>query len=528
MNEPWDVVIVGSGFGGAMSAHRLAAAGLRVLVLERGSWVDRDDTAWNTQAILIDRKYRAPTPFAVDDDAGRRDLHPDAVVGGNSVFYGAASFRLRETDFAMARTFGADAGDGTSWVDWPIGYRQLAPFYDRAERLLGVVGVAGADPGEPARDAPYVGPPPLYSGPARRLAAAARSLGLRPFPIPLAINFGAIAVRNRCVQCLTCDQFPCKVGAKNDLAVAVLPAAMECGAVVRTGTLATRLRTGDGRVTEVECIEESTGRAFVARCRVCIVSAGAIASAGLLLRSGFQHTTPGGRWIGRALQRHCNSIVAGLCPSETNRERLFHKQVAITDHYYGDPSGRGPRGPWGTMQGLQVPPPELIKAYGPFPANLVGARTVRHHLYLLCLGHDRPSRANRVELDPGRRDAHGLPLLRVVHRYVQADRDACAALRREAGRILRRAGAAIVLHKDIDTYSHAVGTCRFGTGPHVAALDPWCRVFGVRNLYVVDGSFMPTCGAVNPSLTIAANALRVADHIASAGVAGEWSDPWTG
>ncbi len=515
MADAWDAVIIGSGFGGSMAAHRLARAGWRVVVLERGRWVERDKTAWDPQAILLDRKYRASSGFRADDDAGVRDLVPDAAVGGNSVFYGAASFRLRAADFAMASTFGHDAGDGLSWVDWPITYDDLAPYYDAAEQLLGVAGVSGVDPWDPPRACPYPSQPAPYTAPARRLAAAARARGWRPFPIPLAINYGAIRTRARCVQCLTCDLFPCMIGAKNDLAVAVLPAAMERGAVVRTETIATRLQLEGGRVVAVECMDERTGSSFLVPCRTCVVSGGAIASAALLLRSGLDTTSPGGRWIGRNLQRHCNTVVAGLCLDDTNPEQRHHKQVAITDLYYGAPDLRGPRTPLGMMQGLQVPPAELIHAQGPFPANIVGARTVQRHLYLLCVAHDRPNPANRVQLDPARRDALGLPLTSVTHHYTDLDVAACRELRREAARILRRAGAVIVVHRDIDTYSHAVGTVRFGASPEHAALDPWCRPFGSDNLFVLDGSFLPTGGAVNPSLTIAANALRVAERIAA-------------
>lgn len=509
----WDVVIIGSGFGGSMAALRLAAAGLRVLVLERGRWVDRDESAWDAHQILIARKYRSPTPYL--DEQGRRPklLHPDEAVGGKSVFYGAASLRLRVGDFDLASRLG-DGGADPPFVNWPISYQDLAPDYDAAEQLLGVAGITGLDPCEPPRQSAYPQAPPPYSSPARRIAEAAQALALRPFPVPLAINYGLDPGRPRCVQCLTCDQFPCKICAKNDLAVAVLPLAVAQGAVVRPGTVARRLVLRDGEACGVEVVDTVRGETDTITADAYIVSCGAIATAGLLLHSGLQHRHPAGHLIGRHLMRHCSGVLVGIFPFATNPEGAFHKQVAITDFYFGDRRGRKPHGPWGMIQGLQVPPPEYIASQAPFPVGALGALTTRHHIYLMCIAHDRPNHANRVDLDGRRTDAQGVPLFRVIHHYAKADLLARAALYREAARVMRAAGAVVRLRRPVNTYSHAVGTCRFGSDERTAVLDPWCRVYGTRNLFVVDGSFLPTAGGVNPSLTIAANALRVASRIA--------------
>jgi choline dehydrogenase-like flavoprotein len=511
MTRAWDLVVVGTGFGGSMVALAAVRAGLRVLLIERGRWVDRDDSAWDPRAILLDRKYRSASPFETPRYGfGRTSFYPDEAVGGKSVFYGAASFRLREADFRLRERYPDVCSES---VDWPIDYDDLAPFYDEAERLLGVVGVPGMDPTEPPRATGYGGAPPPFSAPARRVADAAAALGLHPFPIPLAINFTSTDGRQPCVQCLTCDLFPCKIGAKNDLSVTVLPAAMAAGATVMHSTVVLRLRLDGKRVAGVECVDTSTGERFFVASRVCVVSAGAIPSAALLLASGLGAVAPNGSWVGRCLMRHCSGIVIGIFPSRTNPERVFHKQVALTDFYFGDGTGRRPPGPWGMIQGLQVPPPEYIAAEGGFPLGTVGARAADRMVFLLCIAQDLPDPANRVAVDPAQTDQYGAPIPRVFHRYARRDRQARSALYREGARVLRRAGAVIRVRKPINTFSHAVGTCRFGHDPAKAALDRWCRFFGVPNLFVVDASFLPSSGGVNPSLTIAANALRVGQHI---------------
>lgn len=510
----WDAIIIGSGFGGSAVALKLAQAGRRVLVLDRGRWVDRDDTAWDPKTIQIDRKYRGVTPYEVDERWGRKLTYPDDAVGGKSIFYGAASFRLREEDFTPGARFPA----GTPHLhemDWPIGYPDLEPFYHEAEHTVGVAGVAGVDPTEPPRTHDYPARPPAFGTSARRIAKAAASLGLRPFPIPLAINFQGGSGRPACVMCMTCDLFPCKICAKNDLAVTVLADALRAGALVRSRTIARHLVTTRGRVQEVECVDLERGTAITLTCDICVVSCGAIGTAGLLLASGLGNIAPNGALLGRYLMRHCSGIVIGMFPFKTNPERQFHKQVAITDFYLGS-AGQAPLGPWGTIQALQTPPPEFIEHSSPypFPIGAIGAKTVEYHAYLLCIAEDVPMRDNRVEVDDTIHDDAGMPRIRVFHQYTKRDLRARRALVREGGRILRKAGALVRVRLPIHTYSHAIGTCRFGSDPSRAVLDPWCNFFGVSNLYVVDGSFLPSSGGVNPSLTIAANGLRIGQHLA--------------
>lgn len=509
----WDSVIIGTGFGGSMMALQLARAGQRVLLLERGDWVARDDSAWDPTAILLDRKYQSET--AVVRENGARQ-HPDELVGGNSVIYGTASLRLREPDFTMQSLLSTPERPESAFVDWPISYGDLEPHYREAEELLGVAGTAGADPMESPRSTPYPFPPAPYSTSAQILSDVATARGLRPFPLPVAINFSGHGGRAKCIQCGTCDLFPCKLGAKNDLAVTVLPEAIRLGAVVRPRTVVDRLvQSGGGRITAVECIDMATRARFTVRAGQFVVSAGAVASAALLLRSGLDALQPHGRLIGRHLMVHCSGVAIGVRLRQTNPEDRFLKQVAISDFYYGA-RGHAPahgREWWGIIQALQVPPTEYLLAMTPFPFHWPSAATRGRHLYALCLAHDEPNPENRVTLHPTDRDPYGVALAQVAHRYSARDLRARNALFKEAMALLWKAGAVLRFRHPIETLSHAVGTCRMGDDPERAVLDPWCQVFGVPNLHVVDGSFMPTSGAVNPSLTIAANALRVGAHL---------------
>ena len=170
----YDAVVVGSGFGGALVARELAAAGLNTALLERGQWARRDDADWDQQKILVEQRYKSAAPMLVRQHGGKTfaKIYPNEVVGGNSVFYGGASLRLRPGDF----------------VRWPFAYEDLAAHYARVERILGVHGEAGADPYEPPGIASYPHDAVEFSAPAQRVYAAGSALGLRPFKIPLALS----------------------------------------------------------------------------------------------------------------------------------------------------------------------------------------------------------------------------------------------------------------------------------------------------------------------------------------------------
>lgn len=483
-------MVVGSGLGGAFAALALTRAGARVLVLERGGWPKRDETDWNPRAILIEHRYRG-SALAVSQGPRPEEVPVNEVVGGKSVFYGAASLRFRPADFAR----------------WPVSYDEMEPFYSEAERRLGVHGTAGADPCEPPRSGPYPHPSPPLAAPAARIRDAGRRLGYEPFPLPLAINF-ADESAPQCVLCDTCDGFPCRIEAKND-AAGILRSLEAAGRLtVAPGVSVRRLVVERGRVTAVEGVERATGREARWAAPLVVLGAGAIGTPAILLRSGLDRFG-----VGRFLMRHTNAVAAGLFPFPTNPERVFHKQVCFTDGYE---TGRGPDGlAPGVIQDIYTPAPEVVRHFAGGAARLaLPGPVIRRLQNLICIAEDEAQEENRVALT-GETDERGIERAAVRHRYRETDRERLGALTRRARRILRSAGALATRVWPIRSFSHAVGTARMAASEDAGPLDPEGRFRGVENLFVTDGSAFPSSGGVNPSLTIAANALRIASGITS-------------
>src|SRR4051812_31237668 len=417
---PYDAVAIGSGFGGCMAALGLVVAGWRVLMLERGGWVRRGPENWQGDGAFVrTRFYAADSTYRVDSGKGAPDeQNLCTCVGGPSVFYGGASFRFRERDFAAAPEI-----VGTSAARWPVGYDELEPFYTRAEQLLGVAGEAGADPTEPPRSGPYPQQPRGISQASRRIGEAARGLGLRPFPIPLAINRAA-ELGGVCQACTTCDTFACAVSAKNDLAVRLIPRLLASGMELRADTVVTRLLAEDGRISAVECVDKATGQRSRVEAGTVILAAGALATPHLLLASGLEALSPAGDAVGRYLMRHCNAMTFGFFARRPDPERVHHKQLAIHDLYFGSAERGAPSGKLGNLQQIMGPQAALIghvlpKALG-WMAKLAEIPASRL-TGLLSIAEDQPRAENRVRLDPARVDAYGLPAMVVEHRYTERD-----------------------------------------------------------------------------------------------------------
>jgi choline dehydrogenase-like flavoprotein len=520
--DPYDAVVVGSGLSGAMFAQPLVHAGLRVLMLERGDWVPRDlrnrDPAGSlelTPFFSADQTYRAAN--------GRREatVRSCSCVGGAAVFFGGAVLRYREADFEPDPEIIGDSG-----ARWPIRYRDLEPYYSLTEHALGVAGVSRSDPTEPPRGMPYPQQPRPLSAVSLRIAAAARALSLHPSMLPLAINYQAGP--RSCAGCDRCDSYACAVGAKNDPASSVLPDLLRRGLELRPNTVAVRFETRGGEVTELTCYDRARGQWVTYRARIFALAAGSLATPHLLLASGLDRLNPGGHTVGRYLMRHCNAVVFGVFPRPLDGAAEFHKQLCFFDYYFGHPGVTHPRGKLGVLQQIHPPPPGLVQAMLPPPINRLACTVIPHMTGLVVIAEDQPRAENRVTLDHRVHDRYGLPQALIMHHYTRRDVDARRVLIRAAKRILRRAGAALFYVHPIHTFSHALGTVRMGDDPATSALDADCRFRGIENLYVVDGSALPTSAGVNPSLTLSANALRVGEHVAGILHMGAHSDQATG
>ena len=514
-----DVIIIGSGAGGGTLAHRLAPAGTRVLILERGDYLPRERDNWDSSAVFVRGKYRAPE-FWYDKDGNEFPPEVNYYVGGNTKFYGAALFRLRPEDFSTLRHHG-----GVSPA-WPIGYDELEPYYTEAEHLYRVHGAHGEDPGEGPVSAQYAYPPVAHEPRIQQLSDDMETLGLHPFHLPIGVDLtqdghGGAAHGSACIRCDRVDGFPCLVNAKSDAQViAVDPALRHPDVEMVTGARVDRLETDPtGRTVTGVVAELADGERVVFTADIVVVSAGAVNSAVLLLRSANDRhpsgLANGSDTVGRHYMRHNN--VAMMAVSKEPNPTRFQKTLALHDWYLGSQDWDHPLG---GIQMLGKSDAEQIRANAPHWAGVVSPEmpfeVLAHHAvdFWLC-AEDLPEPENRVTLDRDGRIHLALdeknnvePLKRLRHELQRRLGD----LGMHPDRLMHHS---IYLHKGmpIGATAHQAGTVRFGTDPASSALDVHCRAHELDNLYVVDTSFFPSIGAVNPSLTAIANAMRVGDHL---------------
>lgn len=507
----YDAIVIGSGFGGSMAAQRLVEAGWRVLLLERGEWVRRGPENWNPSATLeLTPHYSLESAYRSISGGYGRDVGSVFCVGGPSVYYGGVAFRFREEDFTPDEEI-----VGPSGAEWPFCYGDLEPYYTRAEQLLGVAGDDSLDLTRPRRSAPFPQSPAPLARVSEVFRDAARSLGLNPIPLPLAINYTSENGRKACEACRMCDTYACAIEAKNDLAVALIRPLEALGLEVRSNVVVTGLVWSGSRITEVRAYDKTAGRAVSFQGRHVVLAAGTLASPHLLLASDLPRVNPAGHAVGRYLTRHCCAMVFGFCNFRPDPGKVFHKQLAVLDYYFGDSRTRRFRKRrLGSIQQISTPPAALMKAHmSSFWERVPLGGFVEHLTSALVIAEDEPRADNAVTIDPGDIDRFGLPRLCITHTYTPRDNERRRMLVRRTKRILRRIGAWSFYTHNIKTFSHSLGTVRMGVSPSTSPLDEFCRFRGIENLLVVDGSALPTAGAVNPSLTIAAVALRAADHL---------------
>ena len=514
----YDVIIVGSGAGGGTLFQRLAATGKRILLLERGDYVPREQDNWDPGAVNLRGKYNT-TEIWHDQDGKALHPHTNYYVGGNTKFYGAALFRLRREDF------GALAHHGGLSPAWPISYDDLEPYYTRAEQLYQVHGERGVDPSEPAASAPYPFPAVSHEPVIQALHEDFVAAGLKPFHVPLGVRLDERDPRRSpCIRCQTCDGFPCLVGAKSDAqSICVDPAlAKYPNATLVTNAKVDRLTTDPTgrRVDGVKVTRQ--GHQEVYTSDLVVVAAGAINSAALLLRSANdQHPrglANGSDVVGRHYMGHVNSVVMAIskCPNPT----VFQKTLALNDFYFGSPEWQYPMGHIsfvGKLDGVTLSAGAPAIAPG-FTLDLMA----KHSLDFWLTSEDLPDPENRVTLDrdgnivlsyrPNNEEGHQR-LIKKLESLIQ-QRTKCAVHGKNCHVGLFGRSLFVGQRIPLAGVAHQNGTIRFGHDPKTSALDVNCKAHELDNLYVVDGSFFPSSGAVNPALTIIANALRVGDHLA--------------
>jgi choline dehydrogenase-like flavoprotein len=507
--EQYDVIVIGSGAGGGTLTYALAQAGKKVLLLERGDFLPRTKDTWSPKVVTREGRYQAKESWYMPDGTA---FHPyiHYWVGGNTKFYGAALLRLREQDFGEVRHVG-----GISPA-WPISYAEFEPYYSRAEQLYHAHGRHGEDPTDPRASMEYRHPPISHEPRIRHLESDLRAMGYQPFHLPLGLMLDEQNPhKSKCIRCDTCDAFACVVQAKADSHVVCVEPALATGNVtIVTGAFVRRLETSaSGRVVTKVMVERN-GEPEEYAADLVVVSAGALNSAAILLRS-VSDKHPNGLanssdMLGRNYICHQNSTFLAI--SKEPNYSIYPKTLALSDFYFASKDWEYPMG---FIQMLGKTNVEDLR-YEARDLQIMDDMTLedlaRRSLDFWLQSEDLPDPNNRVTLN-----ARGEIVLHYRKNNVEAHSRLIAKLKS----MLSSIGCEDHL-MPIDSYlgtqfpfnlAHQAGTMRFGEDPRDSVLDLNCKAHDLDNLYVVDASFFPSVGAVNPSLTIIANALRVADHL---------------
>lgn len=510
LKDAYDVVIVGSGPGGGTMAHALRASGKSVLLLEQGPFLPNEPENWNSTEVLSKQRYHNSEEW-IDGSSGR-SFQPNMYyyVGGMTKLYASTLVRYRAEDF------GEQTHEGGLSPAWPVTYQEMEPYYADAERLYYVHGAAGEDPTEAPRSGAFPYPAAPKAPEILELKERLEAVGLHPYSVPQGM---ALMSGGRCIYCAYCDMHPCRVLAKSDPELCCIrPAIAQAEVTLAANTRAERLLTDDSgrRVVAVEVMHEGQPRTI--RGGTFIVSGGAVNTPALLLRSASDRHPDGlansSGLVGANYMRHNTTMVLAQVPGKhALPQDHYWKVMGFNDYYLKGDSGEWPF-PMGTVQ--------LTGNYHEWMHNLLpddvggGSLEARQELAaqmlpLFLLSEDLPATANRVSLDGQKRikltyDATNVP---THERFI-----------RVVTQKLKDAGYGTITHKsflritDGGGYHHC-GTTRFGNDPATSVLDRNCKAHDVDNLYVVDTCCFPSNPALNPVLTIIANALRVAEHIKS-------------
>jgi choline dehydrogenase-like flavoprotein len=512
MTDRYDVIVVGSGAGGGTLAHTLAPLGKKILILERGDFLPRERANWDATAVFVDGRYISPDTWY---DADGKPFQPQAhyFVGGATKMYGAALYRLRPADFGEI-TF----SDGVSPA-WPLDYADLEPYYTRAEWLYQVHGDHGEDPTEGPASRQYPWPAVSHEPRMQQLSDDLAAAGYHPFHAPCGILLDEDhRAASACIRCAWVDGYPCLVHAKCDAEViAVRPLLGLPNVTLLVGAEVTELRTDPAGRIVTEVVVRRGGQRERYAADIVVLAAGAANTAKILLRSAADRHSAGlangSDQVGRNYMFHNSKAVAALAkePNDT----VYQKTLGVNDFYLAD----GSRPPLGNIQLLGKSNPGAMKGEEPQLTRLAPdwslEEVARHSVDIWLTTEDLPKPGNRVTVD-GAGDIH------LAYRFTNATET--EGLYHELKTILNKTGMAAhhVLAKNfymdmrvpIAGVAHQAGTARFGSDPVTSVADVNCKAHELDNLYLADASVFPSIGAVNPALTVMANAIRVGDHIA--------------
>lgn len=504
----YDIIIIGSGAGGGTLARKLAGCGKSILIIERGDYLPREKENWDPTEVFVKNRYVSEDKW---HDMHGKEFQPGIhyVVGGATKMYGAALFRLRKEDFSPLRHY-----DGES-PGWPLTYEDFEPYYTEAEHLYHVHGIHGEDPTEPFASKPYPFPPIAHEPRIQRLHDDLVAAGYHPFHAPTAVMLNeAHRAESHCLKCETCDGYPCLVHAKADAEViGVRPALAHSNVTLLTNAEVVKLETTPSGREVSRVVISRSGKAEAYSGGIVVVSAGAANSARILLLSANDKhpagLANGSDQVGRNYMFHNSQAVVALA-LEPNHTR-FQKTVSLNDFYFRDADFEFPMGNIQMIGKSQGP---MFRDDAPFFApGFALDEMARHSVDFWLTTEDLPDPNNRVTLDSNGKIVlnytvnNAVPTQRLFHRL--------KTMLEYLGMHKHLIPNSAYMGKEIPIagVGHQSGTCRFGTDPKTSVLDLNCRTHEVDNLYVVDTSFFCSIGAVNPSLTAIANALRVGDHL---------------
>lgn len=518
-----DVLIIGAGATGSLAAVVLAQAGLNVVCLEQGSWVEAGDhphyssdwswqrrTRWNADV----NRRRHPDDYPVVTDSSQVLMWNG--VGGSTNVYGAIWPRYRPSDFRKGDEHGLQP-------NWPIAYEDIAPFYETADRMIGVSGLAG-DPAMPPRDSCPTGPLPFTKA-ARRLSQAFDHLGWHWWPAEAGVISEDYDGRPGCNGCGICNG--CPRGSMSKYSLSIWPKALSAGTELRIHARVLRIEKGrDGRATGAVYIDRETGRTEFQPAEIVVVAANGVGTPRLLLASDnlanqsdqvgrnlLHHTLVGAEiWVDEPIDGHMGYVAS-----------LISRQFAETDTSRGFVNGFNFNCLTSTSAAAEVAAGWITETRAPWGRDHHRwfERHFGHGIGVYAIGDDLPNPENRVALDPVKRDADGIPVATMHYAPGENDRRMMNYMLDRLVDIGTAAGAFEVKLQDYRDKDgvyrtpawHMIGTCRMGSDPETSVVNKWQQSWDVPNLFIVDGSVLATGGVVNPTPTISALALRAATHI---------------